>query len=405
MTTFVGALIEARDELRIQRLRVLLSLIGVAAAVMAMTAVLAIGQMLAQGQQEMMERWAGRDTTIEVYISPEDPEKNAEIMPAMTEFVERFSIDYYSRTINSWGEFSTRGGGTSGEIRAVDPTYNAIREVPMVSGAWFGPGDGQRLAPAAIVNETLMRQAGVPMDLSQQPGLTLSNSEGTQSFVVIGVAEDEYEDWSEPTVYVLADAYMETLPEEEREWMTPQLTIWVDPADAATAKETARGYFQALAGPGGWLEIYSNDEYGGEMEDMAGTFQTVVLVIGTAVLAVGAISLVNISMVTVQQRIREIGIRRAFGATSGRVFFSIMMESVVATFAAGVVGVFLAVLIVTRLPVFELLGLDWVENVPPFPLQTAVLGIVIATVIGALAGLIPGLVATRIKPIEAMRAA
>ncbi len=405
MTTLVGAFLEARDELRIHRMRVLLSLVGVAAAVMAMTAVLAIGQMLAQANQEMMERWNGRDTTVSVFVSPSDPEKNSELAASMTEFADRFSIEYYSRTVNSWGEFTTRGGAVSASLFAVDSPYAVLQNLTVVSGSWFGPGDTQRLAPAAVVNETFMRQAGVPLDLSMQPDLRMNTTSGSQSFVVIGVVADRDGEWTEPTIYVPTDAYLATLSEEEAQWTIPNFEMWVAPEVANDAMEVARGYFQPFAGTDGTVDVWSNQGGMGEVDDFMGTFQTVVLAIGTAVLAVGAISLVNISMVTVQQRIREIGIRRAFGATSGRVFFSIMMESVVATFAAGVVGVFLAVVVVTRLPVIEMWLQIPVENTPPFPMQTAILGILIATVIGAISGLIPGIVATRIKPIEAMRAA
>ena len=45
------------------------------------------------------------------------------------------------------------------------------------------------------------------------------------------------------------------------------------------------------------------------------------------VILLGALGLVNIALVTVKQRVREIGIRRSFGATAGRVFFAVMMES------------------------------------------------------------------------------
>lgn len=404
MTTIVGAFIEARDELRIHRLRVLLSLVGVAAAVMAMTGVLAIGQMLAQANQEMMQRWNGRETTITIMANASDPEANAEVTPAMTDFVERFSVEYYSRTINSWATFSTRAGSIEASYNAVDPGFATIRDLEIAAGAWFGPGDIQRLAPAAVVNESFMEAAGVPTDLSMQPNLSTATSNGSQSFAVIGVVKD-MDEWSEPTVYVLTDAFLQTLPEEEAAWMTPSLEIWIEPESAQVATDVARGMFQQIVGQDGWVDIWSNSDNMGEVDDFMGIFQTVVLAIGTAVLAVGAISLVNISMVTVQQRIREIGIRRAFGATTGRVFFSIMMESVVATFAAGVVGVFLAVIVVTRLPIIEMWLQIPVENTPPFPMQTAILGIIIATVIGAISGLIPGLVATRIKPIEAMRAA
>jgi putative ABC transport system permease protein len=98
-------------------------------------------------------------------------------------------------------------------------------------------------------------------------------------------------------------------------------------------------------------------------------------------------------------RIPEIGIRRSFGATSGRVFFTVMMESVCATVVAGLIGVALAVAIVKNLPP----NLFNVTDMPPFPVHAAVEGMVAATVVGALAGLLPATVAVRIKVIDAIR--
>ena len=120
-------------------------------------------------------------------------------------------------------------------------------------------------------------------------------------------------------------------------------------------------------------------------------------------LLLGALGLVNIALVTLKQRIREIGIRRSFGATAGRVFFSVMMESVVATVAAGVVGVIAAVLIVKNPVVEGFIGQGQVTDFPPFPVEAAVLGLVSATIVGALAGLLPALVAVRVKVIDAIR--
>ena len=115
-----------------------------------------------------------------------------------------------------------------------------------------------------------------------------------------------------------------------------------------------------------------------------------------------ALGLLNISLVTVRQRVREIGIRRSFGATAGRVFFAVMMESVVATLAAGVIGVFLAVLIVTSPMATDFIG-QGVTDLPPFPLEAALIGLGAATLVGALAGLLPAIVPVRVKVIDAIR--
>lgn len=404
MTTFVGALLEAWDELRIHKLRVLLSLVGVAAAVAAMTGVLAIGQMMAQANNELMQRWIGRETVITIQVSPEDWEDTEKVAPAMRDFVDRFEIEFSSLVGMNWGQFSTDAGMIDSELNLIDHGYAEIHQMKLISGSWFGPGDAQRLAPAVVVNQAFLRATNTPEDLSQQPGLVMTGGAQQQSFVVIGAVSDEWEGES-PRMWVLWDSYMQVMGEDAQSMMgSPALEIWVSPDDAPTAEAAARSFFQTVAGPNGWVDAWSNSGGLEEQDAFMETFQTVVLGIGTAVLAIGALSLVNISLVTVQQRIREIGIRRAFGATSGRVFFSIMMESVVATFLAGLVGVVIAAIVVDRFPVIEMLLQIPIENPPPFPLNTAIIGMVIATIIGAIAGLVPGLVATRIKPIDAMRA-
>ena len=99
---------------------------------------------------------------------------------------------------------------------------------------------------------------------------------------------------------------------------------------------------------------------------------------------------------------REIGIRRAFGATAPRVFLAVLLESVVATVIAGFVGVVLAVILVQS---------DWIQGLiapglqdaVPFPVEAAVIGLVAATGVGALAGLLPALVAVRVKVVDAIR--
>jgi putative ABC transport system permease protein len=84
------------------------------------------------------------------------------------------------------------------------------------------------------------------------------------------------------------------------------------------------------------------------------------------------------------------------------VFFAVMMESVVATVAAGAVGVVIAVLVVQNPTIVQAVAVG-IEAVPPFPVQAAVLGMLAATAVGALAGLLPALVAVRVKVIDAIR--
>jgi putative ABC transport system permease protein len=79
-----------------------------------------------------------------------------------------------------------------------------------------------------------------------------------------------------------------------------------------------------------------------------------------------------------------------------------MMESIVATVAAGFIGVILAI-VALKNPLTASLVSRAVQDVPPFPVSAAILGMVVSTAVGALAGLLPALVAVRVKPIDAIR--
>jgi putative ABC transport system permease protein len=74
----------------------------------------------------------------------------------------------------------------------------------------------------------------------------------------------------------------------------------------------------------------------------------------------------------------------------------------VATVAAGIVGVMAAILIVKN-PWVESLIADGVSDLPPFPVEAALLGLGAAVLVGAIAGLLPALVAVRVKVIDAIR--
>lgn len=132
------------------------------------------------------------------------------------------------------------------------------------------------------------------------------------------------------------------------------------------------------------------------------TFELITGGIAALILALGALSLINIQLVAMRQRVREIGVRRAFGATSGRVFVSVLLESLVATTVAGIIGIAIVVAVLRS---------DWVvpamfqgmQDVPPFPMRAAVTGLVASVIVGAVAGFIPAMVALRVKVIDAIR--
>jgi putative ABC transport system permease protein len=139
-------------------------------------------------------------------------------------------------------------------------------------------------------------------------------------------------------------------------------------------------------------------------------------VIGFACVMAGIVGVGNIMLVTVKERTREIGIRKALGATPWSIIRMVIIEAIFITTAAGYIG------IIFGLGLTELVGRalsgaggqvggsqEGANNMTMFQDPTVSLGIVFAVlailvICGVVAGLIPSLKATRIRPIEAMRA-
>jgi len=138
----------------------------------------------------------------------------------------------------------------------------------------------------------------------------------------------------QPLVSPLRDAPDTPRPAAARP--APALEIWAGQDGAKEVASLAKKDLDARFGQGSTQA--EDNLQGGGFSSSANTFTQVVTAAGVFVMLLGALSLVNISLVTVRQRIHEIGVRRSFGATSRRIFFSIMLESVVATVVAGGVG-------------------------------------------------------------------
>ncbi len=119
-------------------------------------------------------------------------------------------------------------------------------------------------------------------------------------------------------------------------------------------------------------------------------------------LVVGGIGIMNIMLVSVTERTREIGLRKAIGATGRNILSQFLIEAIVLTASGGIIGItlgaglsFLISMVLTRL-----VGLDWTFT---FPVSAAILGLGVSTAVGLVFGLYPARQASLKDPIEALR--
>jgi len=119
-------------------------------------------------------------------------------------------------------------------------------------------------------------------------------------------------------------------------------------------------------------------------------------------LVVGGIGIMNIMLVSVTERTREIGLRKAVGATEGDIMLQFLLEAVILTAIGGIVGILLgaALSYISAIILSRAVATGWEFT---FPVSAALLGIGVSAGVGLVFGLYPARQASRKSPIEALR--
>ncbi|MFC2473390.1 MAG: ABC transporter permease, partial [Actinomyces sp.] len=375
LTGFFGAIVEAWAQLRIGKLRVLLSLVGVAAAVAAMTFVIALGQVSVDAINKVSEKYTGRPGTVTINVSPtgkgldqalqadDAPESStgadsgasggssdgaggtsgagsagaaggagggsttsaataAKISGAMNSFVERYEVKSWATTYTSNVRFSFPDGARSVPTQTVSLSYGLLHHKTVSQGRWFTAQDEDDLSPSLVVTQGFLDALGIHQ--LTEPVTITSFSPVQTSFTIVGVLEaedlslmgcsgDPERDAGLPctqpvTAFALNTPYEHWLPKDAAR-PAPTLEIWAGQDGAKEVAGLAKKDLDARFGQGSTRT--EDNLQGSSMSSSASTFTQVVTAAGVFVMLLGALSLVNISLVTVRQRIHEIGVRRS----------------------------------------------------------------------------------------------
>ncbi len=398
ISAFLASIVEAWQELRVHKVRVLMSLIGVGVAVCGLTLVVGFGNMMQKGLVDDFERSGGRDATYMFSVISPSGETSAADAERISDAIEktqsRFDIDYVSATGQSDLRLQSPTGSIDATLTIVDADYEVMHRVRVEHGRWFTAADAENMAPAIVADQVFLDQYG--LDAGALPAtVDLPGHQAGVATVIGSVASPSYAEMG--TFYALsaqAEKFGPTVsrPTEFEMWLPPDVAQQLSKQVTSDLKRQLPGYT---------IDSYRSD-FAEDAAGALGPVQNVLLAISILILFMGMLGLINISMVTIQQRIREIGIRRSFGATSRRIFFSVMMESVVATTVAGAIGVLIAVLVL-KAPIVGQVLFDGMVT-PQVPFSAVIVGMLVSIGIGALAGLVPALVAMRVRIIDAIRA-
>ncbi len=133
-----------------------------------------------------------------------------------------------------------------------------------------------------------------------------------------------------------------------------------------------------------------------QINSVLGIFTAFISAVAGISLLVGGIGVMNIMLVSVTERTREIGIRKAIGATTGNILMQFLTESAILTMIGGIIGIILGVLLAS-------IAGGFMDVVPEFSASSIALTILFSSSIGIFFGIYPARKAAKLKPIDALR--
>ena len=290
-------------------------------------------------------------------------------------------------------------------IQGVNPDYLAIRSYGLARGRFFTERDVRSAAKVCVIGERLVaelfqttnptgrriRIKNIPFEiigvLEEKGSMMGQDQDNIVLMPYTTVMTRLYGSRFKNIGYIMASARtVEEIPLAQRQ--IRELLL-----DRHDIRDTSEADF----------EVQSATEIAEMFGTVTGTMTALLAAIAGISLVVGGVGIMNIMLVSVTERTREIGIRMAVGATSGDILRQFLVESVVLSVIGGLVGLTLGITLsvgVTML-INELLpGSDWPIVVS---LPAAVVAIVFAAGVGIFFGFYPARKASQLDPIDALR--
>jgi putative ABC transport system permease protein len=246
----------------------------------------------------------------------------------------------------------------------------------------------------AVVGTSIAAKRGVAVGDS----ITLNG----RPFEVVGVLEPTL---SSPDVTIavpFATAQVlvhENLPDVVREAVDPaQLatSFTIFPAEGVDHDALAATVEAQLPG----VDALTGDAYDQSVGSSVGVFNSIIVGIGLVSLIVGGLSVINTMAMSVAERTREIGVKRAIGATRRRIIRELMLEAGVIGAIGGLLGVALGALVVVLV---NEAGRSSGTVLFELTTGTAVFAFAFSTILGVIAGIVPAWSAARLDPVAALR--
>jgi macrolide transport system ATP-binding/permease protein len=281
------------------------------------------------------------------------------------------------------------------QVQGVSIEYQRINSAFPVSGTFFTEADIIKRKRVALLGATVVRELFSNVD----PVGSIIKINRIK-FKVIGILPSKgassFHDRDDFVLVPVTTAMYRVFGKEYLSYIDAEIK---DPMLIDGAMESIKNLLLKRHRETGDSESFNIRDMTEIRDAMNATTQTLSWLLGSIAsisLIVGGIGIMNIMLVTVKERTREIGLRKAIGARKRDIMIQFLIESTVLTFIGGITGILLGGIISYMLA--NLAG--WVVKITPFSI---VLSTLFSVFVGLIFGLWPALQAARLKPVDALR--
>jgi putative ABC transport system permease protein len=302
--------------------------------------------------------------------------------------------------LNQRSQIASEDSNWSTTVTGTTPALFQIRNWPAARGRVLEEGDEQNGAKVAVIGQTVAKQlygSGDPVGQVLRVGNT--------PFEIVGVLQGKGQSPvgqdHDDAVFVPAKAFRSKLQGSLGNTLRGQILVSATTSDMTTVAqqqitELLRERHKIAAGDEDDFSVRNLAEFAESQQASTKTITTLLAAIAAVSLLVGGIGIINIMLVSVVERTREIGIRMAVGARPRDLLIQFLVESLVLSGLGGILG-----LAIGATAAFGLgSSFGWAAV---FPTEVATLAIIVAGGVGLVFGLYPAVKASRLDPITALR--
>jgi putative ABC transport system permease protein len=399
----------ALDTLRANKLRSALTILGVVIGVSTVMTMAAI----VQGIQDQIVRTieiAGPTTFYVVKVfsqTPVNPDRlpkwirvRPDLVEAEAERIRQLpEISYAAMWAQSNGRISYEAQRTQNVlIVGADDRYQEIQGGELLDGRWFTPAELASGSNVVVLDENVARKL-----FGREAVLDKSIKVGGRPAKVIGLYAQPGNIFSPPGQDIGAIVPYAMLDHEFTIDKTNALYIPVKPKPDVTTADAQEAVTIALRemrrlhpADKNNFDLITQDQILDTFNKITGVFFLVMIVLSSVGLLVGGIGVMAIMMVSVTSRTREIGIRKALGATRREILFQFLIEAATLTGFGGVLGILIGLS-------FGRLATLAMKIDAAVPVGLTVVAVLVSVSIGLIFGILPAQRAAKLNPIDALR--